>query len=519
MSVGSLLHAAEFYEQTVVSELGDSKASPVPEAKEFNYREYAIASSARYPLIEDLKFTEPVRSMDVNALDEIVTSAWYTPRLTAGIRDAKEWIKGLEKIGMPQAPYEVIKIKSEGSAPGFIIRDKRGVKYLIKFDDSLNPGLETTANFVLNRLFWGFGYYVPEDYIVEISREDLRIGTGSKVADSKIDKVFLEAGTSLDKPGRVTASLFLEGKVLGYAPQKGVRKDDLNDKIPHENLRALRGLRLLSAWVHDTGFRSDRWLDVYVGEPGQGHVIHYLLDFGEVFGVHAMNWEDQWESHEYFFSWSETIKKIFGFGVKVEDFEKLPKGEVDPLTLFSVDLFDPERWETIYPYMPFCKALPDDDYWAAKMIAMINEEDLRVLFQEAKHPADEEVDVLIKELMSRKEKSLRYAFSEVTPLEGHVEGSELILEDQATKYLNDVQENRYVVSFQNKKGKRLVEDQEIEVMGPNFYLTLAEDVLIKSKGYLKVLIQKRLDEKKKSQAAEFHIGTEELSPKLIGVLH
>ena len=69
-------------------------------------------------------------------------------------------------VGPPETPITVVQAKVGGGNPGFIIADARGVKYLAKFDPPEFPGIETTTAQVVNRLFWGFGYNVPEDYLV-----------------------------------------------------------------------------------------------------------------------------------------------------------------------------------------------------------------------------------------------------------------------------------------------------------------------------------------------------------------
>ncbi|NIW47138.1 MAG: hypothetical protein GWN30_21030, partial [Gammaproteobacteria bacterium] len=58
---------------------------------------------------------------------------------------------------------------------------------------------------------------------------------------------------------------------------KGIRDDDLNDVIPHQHRRELRGLRVVAAWLNHFDTKANNTLDVYVED---GYVRHYLIDFG-----------------------------------------------------------------------------------------------------------------------------------------------------------------------------------------------------------------------------------------------
>ena len=67
------------------------------------------------------------------------------------------------------------------------------------------------------------------------------------------------------KDGRVRAlaSRFLPGRPLGPFRYEGVRSDDPNDVIPHQNRRELRGGRLLAAWLNHHDAREQE-------PPGRG---------------------------------------------------------------------------------------------------------------------------------------------------------------------------------------------------------------------------------------------------------
>jgi len=516
---GGVLSGARFGDKPVVHALNDRQASPVPRAQKFDFRRYAISSSVRYPLRNGLKFKSVVRSQDVNALDQLVESAWYQPRMTSGMGSAREWIQGLQKKGPPQGPYKVLMVKSEGSAPGFIVKDARGEKYLLKFDNPGNMGLESATNFVVNRLFWALGYNVPEDYAISLSRSELSAEEATGINAEKIDETFLIAGAPLRNANRLIASLFLEGKILGYASQQGRRKDDLNDKIDHENLRALRALNVFSAWLHMTSFRSDNWLDVYEGQEGSGYVRHYLLDFSEAFGLHAFNYSNNWEGHEHLFSWGDSVAAIAKLGIPVREFEKTSANVMAPLDFFSADLFEPAEWKPYFPYIPFEHAIRDDNYWAAKQIARVKQSDLETLFQASGHENQEEARFLIEQLMLRGEKLIRHCFSAVTPVEGSLVGGDLKLEDQWARHSSVQQSSHYAIAYRDAAGESIASAHTVQSDAASFTIPLPDSLLQQANGYLVIEVRKQEVNQVPAPPATFHISKKSGTLQLIGVLH
>ena len=79
-------------------------------------------------------------------MDEVVRSAWFTPRLGVEEVSVEQMLRGPTSIGPPQLPIVVKKAKSQGN-PGFVVADARGEKYIVKFDPPEFPGIETTTAF------------------------------------------------------------------------------------------------------------------------------------------------------------------------------------------------------------------------------------------------------------------------------------------------------------------------------------------------------------------------------------
>lgn len=505
--------AVQFGDAAPITEARDTAPSPLPEKTDFEFVEYVITSSLRYPIDSTLDWKKTLRSRDVNALDALPASSWYTPRLGAESISSETLVKGPELKGAPQFPAVVTGTKKGGDSPGFVIKDARGLKYLIKTDRHEYPALESTVNFVINRLFWAFGYNVPEDYVVKFSDQDLTLGEG--ITQQNIDDVLIFSAADENGRYRGVASLYLEGTILGPIPARGTRKGDANDLIAHENRRSLRALRMFSALVNNSGMRSDNSLDVYSGEPGQGHTVHYLVDFGEALGAHGVQKNRPWDGFEHFISIKASTLNSMNMGFPLKKWEKLQITPKDVKSFFEAEAFEPATWRETTQFLPMRSSLPDDDYWAAKIIASLTAEHLQALFQTAGHPDPSFSEYMIQTLLKRKEKILRYALSRVSSIEFvSLDNGILKLKDLGPE-LAGLPAASYKVRFLNAKGKSAAKDSAVTALE-----IPVTDALASSGGYLNVEITAIREGLKTPQAAQFHIRrSADGKPVLAGILH
>src|SRR3954453_19857569 len=100
------------------------------------------------------------RSANVNTIDEVPDSSWFTNRILARPVSIEELVRGpLTSNGPTPWPFTVIHAKTEGAAPGFTIRDSAGTVFFLELDPKSNPEASTGAIAVAMRLFWALGYY------------------------------------------------------------------------------------------------------------------------------------------------------------------------------------------------------------------------------------------------------------------------------------------------------------------------------------------------------------------------
>jgi hypothetical protein len=202
-----------------------------------------------------------VEAYNPTADDDVVNSSWFTHRNGDRPMTAAEVARG-PVHGMPpdtSGLWTVIGAKVRGITPGYRIRDAAGEFYLIKFDPPGYDELMTAAEAITSRLFYAAGYDVPAVYIVELdpamarADESLafedRLGSVHPISDEDLREML--AGLAKRPSGRIraVASQIMPG-AIGPFSYEGTRKDDPADTIPHEHLRELRGMYVMSAWLN-----------------------------------------------------------------------------------------------------------------------------------------------------------------------------------------------------------------------------------------------------------------------------
>src|SRR5512142_2588365 len=75
----------------------------------------------------------------------------------------------------PHPPFTVIKAKSEGATPGFIVFDATGRKFALKLDPPGWPRLATSTELIATRLVWSLGWRVPKMWLIDLKPSQLRL--------------------------------------------------------------------------------------------------------------------------------------------------------------------------------------------------------------------------------------------------------------------------------------------------------------------------------------------------------
>ena len=356
---------------------------------------------------------EPVgrRAQNINTIDEVPDSNWFTNRILARPISPDEAARG-PATGKGPAPgtWKVTQTKKEGDAPGFTIRDGAGQTWFLQFDPKSNPEGATAAAVIANRIFWALGYFQAEYYLSELRLEQLKIdpeatftppsGKKRPLKLEDLQPVLNRAARKPDGSYRVFASGLLPGKILGGFRFYGTRPDDPNDVVPHEHRRELRSLQVFGAWTNLVDMKSLNTMDTLIKENGRARVRHYLLDVGSTFGMGANGPREWIESYEYLFEGDKLLKRLVSLGLYLQPWQTVPYEDNRSVGRFEGDQFDPEAWKTRVPASAVLRARDDDNFWAARRVMAFNDEMIRAVVKTGQFsdPAAEKLlaDVLIK---------------------------------------------------------------------------------------------------------------------------
>jgi hypothetical protein len=356
------------------------------------------------------------RAVNVNTVDEVPNSSWFTNRLGRQPWSIDQLVRGPDTgTGPARGPWTIIEGKSEGVTPGFTIRDSAGDTYFIKFDPPSNPEMASGAEVIATKLFYAFGYYTPENYIATVP-DALSIAPGTEFTDEEgrerpmetgdIRAILKKTARHPDGSYRVLASKLLPGKTVGRFRYWGTRSDDPNDIHPHEHRRELRGLSVFAAWLNHDEVRSDNTFDVLVKEGDRTIIRHYLLDFGSALGSGSTQAQSTRAGNEYLWEARPTFVTMLTLGLYVRPWLKVDYPDLPAVGRFESTYFQPENWKPDSPNPAFRNARPDDQFWAARILAALSPEAVEAVVRTAQFSDPRATEYVSRTLLERRSKIL-----------------------------------------------------------------------------------------------------------------
>ncbi len=416
-----------------------------------------IDNSIFRPLSGVFAVRASTESVNVNSMDEVADSAWFTNRLGVRRITPEELSRGactpaqllLDTENAAPGSWIIDKGKDNGSSPGFRVKIPGKGKYMLKSDA---PVVErpSAASVIGAAAYHAAGYNFSCEQVVYVKRSTLKLTPGLTVTDNSertkpfdeaaLDRVFAGA-TKKGEYTRFQASAWLDGRLIGPFRYESTRDDDPNDTIPHEDRRELRGGRLLAAWLDHFDAREQNSMDVWIAdnpkEPDSspGFVRHYYLDTSDTLGS-TWDWDgiSRRLGHSYVLDWGDIGLDFVTFGIPSRPWDRArfePGYEV--FSYFSTRDFVPDEWVNEYPNPAFSRMTERDGAWMARVLARFTPELVATLARMGRFSEPKLTAYLERVLDGRLEAILNRYLMRLSPITDlHVErGDRLCGEDLA----------------------------------------------------------------------------------------
>lgn len=369
---------------------------------------------------------------NVNALDEVPNSSWYTNRLSVRVMTPEEVARGACKDLNDDlaTPWLVTSGKPDGSNPGFFIKDANGVRYLLKTDGTLQPERPTGSDVIGAALYHAAGYFAPCNRVVTVTRDKLVLdpeaevkftsGQKEKMTEEHIEQVLSKATPLGEGRFRASVSEFIEGRPISPWIYEGTRDDDPNDVIPHAFRREVRGMYVLAAWTDHIDSRQENTLAAWIatGPRDAGYVRHYMIDFGDTLGI-LFTWDALARrfGHSGYFDLPHMAADYLTLGLLDRPWHHAQLGAAGRvLGYFDARRFEPDEWTPGYPNPAFQRHTERDAAWMARIIARLTEEHIAALAERGRFTRPLVEAELVRILVERRRRILERYLTRLSPL-------------------------------------------------------------------------------------------------------
>jgi len=403
------------------------------------------------PLSESLGVVTSGESVDVNSLDEVPDSSWFTNRIGVHPMSLEEIELGactpnllLDGTRAADGSWVIDKGKGDGSTDGFRVNIPGHGKYLFKADAADTPEHSSAAQTLGSKVYYAAGYYTTCEQVVYFRPSALKLTPGLRWKHNFGDeedfgpKELAKVLGHSPRQGefvRMQASAWLAGQNVGGFGYDGTRADDPNDVVRHENRRELRAKRVLNAWLDRFDDRRGNTLDVWIAaRPGApdaspGRIIHYQMDTSEALGS-EWSWNEisRRLGYSYVFDWGEMAGDFALLGTRVNTWDTVKKRPGKELfAYYNVEDFVPDEWKDEYPIAAFSRMTERDGAWMARIVSRFTPDTVRVLAGTAHFTHHDDTAYLTEVLEGRLQKILVRYLTRLSPItDVRVEGTDVL---------------------------------------------------------------------------------------------
>lgn len=383
-----------------------------------------------FPLANVWRFPLPGEAVNVNAMDEVPNSSWFTNRIGAFDFTPEQAAKGPCGDHPPLRPvgkWKVTGAKPNGANPGFFIEAEDGTRYLLKFDGVKAPMRATSADVVGSKIYWLAGYYTPCNSVVYLPEDIFEIPEdataeneyGEKVPMQKhhIDAVLEKAYRLKNGLLRASASRFVDGRPIGPFQYEDTRGDDPNDVVDHRDRRELRASMILAAWINHFDSREQNSLNVWTKKGGREYVAHYFIDWGDSFGGRwPFDGISRRLGRSYYLDFQHVFVDLITLGTYPRIWNELELNDIDTFGYLDGETFTASKWRGGYPNPAHDRMTPNDALWMVRILSRITPEHLLAMLKEAKYPDPRLLEFIFRRLLERRQRIFEEYLTEYVPL-------------------------------------------------------------------------------------------------------
>jgi hypothetical protein len=371
--------------------------------------------------------TPIVKAGDINTVDEVPNSNWFTNRIGTERLSIPEVVRGpLTGDGPAPGTWSVSRPKEAGFAPGFTMKDAKGETWFVSFDANGFPEAATGAILVANKIFWTLGYWQAENYLIQITPQELVVadsaeitppsGKRRKMKFSDLEDVLRRSNQSPDGTYRAIAARAVPGRPIGGFRYNNTRPDDANDIVPHEDRRVLRALKVFGGWTNLVDMKAGNTLDSVVSDNGKNLVRHYLQDVGSTFGTGANAPREYDEGWEYLTEGGLAMKRLVTLGFFLQPWQTVSYTKNPAIGRFEGKEFDPTGWKPRVPTAAFLRARDDDNFWAARRVMAFSDDMIRAIAATGQYHDAAAAKLLADVLIERRDKIGQAYLNAINPV-------------------------------------------------------------------------------------------------------
>lgn len=511
-ALGCWHRPARFADLPPVTVVEDSAPIAVPARREYNEAIYLSDVYLRRVIVDVLDPSRYPNAGDVNSMDEVPRSSWFMPNIGA---------VPLTLDGEPVPPLTILPQPTRAGEGGVAISDARGLRYELRRDPADRPEMSTAAAFIASRLVRAFGLLAPEVSILNLAPADFADLDPARPNDPRGEparRFLLNGPPSIDGRYRVSATRWPMGIDVGLAPDLGVRSDDPNDAVAHQDRRTLRALKVLGAWLDIDGLGVRKTRDCYVGVPGKGHLWHFLVGLEDFLGAGSVVRPGRPGGLRTDLAGGPGLSFV-SLGLWPGKDPALTQTRWPAIGAFS-ETVDPAAYTTPLPYAPVRRIQDADGYWAAKRIAAIPTDLVFSAIHGARISDASARAELARIILTRRTRVVRYWLSRVTPAEVQRTSDRIVvLRDMAIELGEaQVSGSHYRATALDQHGNRLTVPLEVHLSAAEFAIEMPAQIARKHERVVLRLEAER-DGVPAPRPCFVHMILTEKSLRVIGVRH